>query len=132
MKIIALKNPLKPNRQIELNSNCLNLSCTILHTDGRSNNDVTPLYWACRTGQSETALLLLQAGAPVNKTSTRSDGERAAPLFWAVKNGLNKVVKRLLEAGADVCSVELKDCANDEIAKIIKEKIAERDLHGKT
>merc|ERR1719369_211418 len=38
-----------------------------------------------------------------------------------------KVVKKLLEAGADVHTVELKDCANDVIAGMVKREIAERD-----
>ena len=94
--------------------------------------DVTALYWACKTGQTDSALLLLQVGAPVNNLATRSDGEQSSPLFWAAKNGLNKVVKKLLEMGADVCMVDLKDCANDEIGDMVKEKIAERDRQGKS
>ena len=131
MKLIALKQPLKHNRQVELHSECLELTCTVMHTEGRSNTGVTPLYWACRTGQTDSALLLLQAGASVNNLAMRSDGEQASPLYWAAKNGLNKVVQKLLDMGADVSTVEVKDCANDETGEMIKSKIGERDCMGK-
>ena len=131
MKLIALQSKINPNRQVELTRECLNKTCTIIHNEGRSNEDVTPLYWSCRTAQSETALLLLQSGASVKILATRSIGEPASPLFWAVNNGMSKVVEKLLEAGADVHTVELKDCANDVIAGMIKKKIAERDKIGK-
>ena len=131
MKLIALKEKINPNRQVELNWECLNKTCTIIHDEGRRNENVTALYWSCKTAQSESTLLLLQSSAPVNTPATRSNGEQAYPLFWAVTNGMDKVVKKLLEAGADVSTIKLKDCANDEIAGMIKRKIAESDKRGK-
>merc|ERR1712142_316150 len=92
MRMIALKLTLNENRQVELNSNSLNQKYKIIHNDDRADTDVTALYWACRTGQSSTALLLLESGAPVNILSRRSDGRKTSPLFWATKYGMNRVV----------------------------------------
>ena len=101
------------------------------HTEGRSNIGVTPLYWACRTGQTDTALLLLCVGANVNTLSKRSDGEQASPLYWAAKNGMNMVVREMLDMDTDISTVTVKDCANDDIRQLIRGKIAEAINQGK-
>ena len=109
MKLIVFKEPLKLNRQVELNPVCMEASCNVVHFDNKENEEVTALYWACRTAQSKTALLLLNSGARVGRLSKRSDGQYASALFWAANNGMNRVVKRLLELGQDIPSSEGHD-----------------------
>ena len=96
IKLIVLKHPLMTIRQVELTSACLDWTCSVNHSEGRNNIGVTPLYWACKTGQDDTALLLLGVGASVNNVTKRTDGSQTSPLFWAAKNGMNKVVGKLL------------------------------------
>ena len=105
---------------------------TIIYDENNEHDEnVTALYWSCKTVQSDTALRLIQSGAPVNNPATRSIGEPASPLFWAATNGMDKVVEKLLEAGVDVTTIKLKDCANDETAGMISRKMTEKDIRGK-
>ena len=70
MKLIALQFELQPRSQ-ELDISFLDSPCTVEWKDWQVRDDVTPLYWACATGQEESALLLIRAGANVNALNTR-------------------------------------------------------------
>ena len=48
MKVVALKQELRVTRQVELSSSCMEATCTVRHSEGRTNTGVTPLYWACK------------------------------------------------------------------------------------
>ena len=124
IKLIVLKHPLMPNRQVELTSACLDWTCSVNHSEGRNNIGVTPLYWACKTGQDDTALLLLGVGASVNNLTKRTDGNQTSPLFWAAKNVMNKVVGKLLDLNVDITTVAVMDGANDKIKDMIRQKMA--------
>ena len=100
MQYIALRIELH-SRSKEIQSACINKPCTVVWREGVSRTGVTPLYWACATGQNQTALLLINAGADVNALSTRNDGEQLSSLYRAIKLGHTEVVKALLEKIAD-------------------------------
>lgn len=58
----------------------------------------TPLHYAAREGHLETARLLLEGGADLNR---RSAGDQSTPLLVAVINGNYDLARFLLDAGAD-------------------------------
>ncbi|CAE7636291.1 ANKRD50, partial [Symbiodinium sp. CCMP2456] len=58
----------------------------------------TPLAWACYQGHCDVAILLLEAGAVMQKT----DNKGRAAISWACVGGSLEVVCMLLEAGADL------------------------------
>jgi hypothetical protein len=62
-------------------------------------DDRTPLLSAAMTGQVETALLLIEAGADVNA----ADSNSSTSLIWsAQKCATHELVQALVDAGADV------------------------------
>ena len=58
----------------------------------------TPLHWAVRKGQTETAIALIERGANVN--ATRNNGD--TPLHLAAKYGHTQTAIALIEHGADI------------------------------
>ena len=65
---------------------------------------VTPLYWAARRDQIETAQLLIEARADVNRMKgppCRGAEGGGTPLLEASYNGYRDMVKLLLKHGAD-------------------------------
>ena len=100
MKYITLHIDLQ-SRSSELETSFLDSPCTVVWRDGFTRRGVTPLYWACTTGQEDSALLLIKAGADVNAPSTSSDGEQLSSLYRAAKMGQEMVVRALLARGAD-------------------------------
>lgn len=65
----------------------------------------TALRRAVQAGQSEAALLLLEAGASPRQQTPGG----YTPLYWAAQRGLLPVVQALLAAGAQVDAQELED-----------------------
>ena len=100
MKYVALHIDLQL-RSAELETSCLDSPCTVVWRDGLTRRGVTPLYWACTTGQEDSAMLLIKAGADVNALNTRSDEEQLSSLYRAAKMGQEQVVRALLARGAD-------------------------------
>jgi len=64
--------------------------------DAKSKDGGSPLFWACKKGDEESAHLLLNAGANAN---AQRSGETA--LLWSVRKGFVNIAARLLEGGAD-------------------------------
>ena len=64
----------------------------------RGIEGTTPLAWACYQGHFDVAILLLEAGAVLQKT----DNKGRAAISWACVGGSLEVVCMLLETGADV------------------------------
>ena len=130
MRRTALKHILKPNRQVELTPSLLEKTYTVNHSEGRSHTGVTPLYWACKTSQKNNALLFIKAGANVNAHVINTDGKIVSPLYEAARHGMNKVVKKILEKEVDLNTVKVKDCSNDYIKQLVREKIVQKHLQG--
>ena len=61
------------------------------------NDDRTPLFWACQSGNTGIARVLLEGGATVDQA--RKDGQ--TPLYVACQYGHTDIVKALLAAHAD-------------------------------
>jgi ankyrin repeat protein len=64
-----------------------------------AHGGLTPLLLAVRDGRDETALALLDAGAPLNQVSA---GDRTSPLLMATINGHFDLAAQLVARGADV------------------------------
>ena len=56
------------------------------------------LHWACRNGQTDTALELIDRGAEVS--AKNNDGD--TPLHCACRNGHTEIVQILIARGADI------------------------------
>ena len=125
MKHIALKIDLN-SRIGEIESSFIDKPCTVIWKDGVWRSGVTPLYWACATGQTKAAILLINAGANVNALNTRNDGEMLSSLYRAAKLGYAQVVKALLDNGADPKigdACPLTHAKDEKIRNIIQESV---------
>ena len=60
--------------------------------------DNTPLHQACRDGNLEVALDLIEKGAPINARNSK----QRTPLHLAIRNGHLEIVKALITAKANV------------------------------
>ena len=134
MKHIALKTDLH-SRIGEIESSFIDKPCTVIWRDGAWRTGVTPLYWACATGQTEAAIQLINAGADVNALNTRGDGEKLSSLYRAAKLGNDQVVKALLDNGADhkigdACP--LKYAKNENIRNIIIESVEDGSMQNQS
>ena len=87
---------------------------------------VSPLYLACESGETEFALMLLRAGASPDLPDRRSDGRLGTPLYLAAThpNLRNEEVSQaILEAGASIGlgrnPLERRDRMKPEVLKMI-------------
>jgi uncharacterized protein len=62
----------------------------------------TALHWAVRIGDTDTAAVLIRAGARV----TVSNRYGATPIYLACFNGNTAMIRLLLDSGADVNSAD--------------------------
>lgn len=65
--------------------------------DALDGSSYTPLHWACFYGQLNSAQILVNFGADVNKLAP----DRVSPLVLAASGGHHEVVRFLLQHGAD-------------------------------
>lgn len=65
---------------------------------GYANGGFTPLHFAAREGELESARLLVAAGAPIDRVA--ADGK--TPLNLAIYNGHYELAELLVDAGADI------------------------------
>ncbi len=68
----------------------------------QSEDGITPLHWATRSGDHRKVKLLIEKGAKVNAQTKLG----VTPLMWASSTGLEPVLKLLLEKDADVSAQE--------------------------
>ena len=106
MKYIAFGIDLGSRREEVQSSSALHNSCTVIWPDGARFSGVTPLYWACAINQTETALLLIKAGADVNALVTTNEGEQISPLNRATKLANEVLTRALLDNGATTMKVD--------------------------
>uniref|UniRef100_A0A336LKD0 CSON007943 protein n=1 Tax=Culicoides sonorensis TaxID=179676 RepID=A0A336LKD0_CULSO len=66
--------------------------------DEVDSKQFTPLHWACYYGQFNSAQVLINCGANVNKEAP----EKVSPLLLAAAGGHNEIVRLLLQKGANV------------------------------
>lgn len=70
------------------------------HIDAYDNLNRTPLYWACRYGYFNCAVILVDAGANPN---TKSKGYwTITPLYAAACKRNFNVMQKFIDAGADI------------------------------
>lgn len=75
----------------------LPVAITAIASLGASGNGWTPLLFASRAGDIESARLILKAGANVNELGA----DNVSPLLLSLQRGFPKVAEFLLENGAD-------------------------------
>lgn len=100
-----------------------------------SNVVGTALFYAVRKGQKEIALLLLAAGADVNRVSA---GLGKTPLALARANGYAEIAKALVEAGGQEVSTPSSELhrlvrnGGKELEDYLKKDVNAIDEHGRS